>query len=81
MSDNQEEPKPPEMTAEQKAVMEAVKQSVSKFQHMMSFYLFNQLQIIENGEIRILLTIKNRQIDNIELHSFFSRDLSNGKKD
>ena len=66
--DDQEKPKMPEMMPEQKAVMETVKQSVSKFQHMVSFYLFNQLQIIEDGEVNIHLTVKNRQIDKIELH-------------
>ena len=76
------EPKIPEMTPEQKAVMEKVKQNISKFSRMIPFYLFNQLQMIEDGEIRIFLTITDHQIGNIEFHSSFARDVTdNGEKD
>ena len=75
--DNTEaKPKMPEMTDEQKAVMEMVKVSVSKFQQVVSFYLFNQLQMIEEGEIHIHLVVKDRKIDNIELNSHLSRKLN-----
>ncbi len=79
--DDQEKPKIPEMTDEQKAVMEMVKVSVSKFNHMVSFYLFNQLQMIEDGDINIHLAVKDRKIDNVEFHSSFARDMTDGKKD
>jgi len=81
MSDDQEKREIPEMTPEQKAAMETVKNSVSKFNQVVSFYLFNQFQMIDDGEIHIHLTIKNRQIDDIELHSRMSRKMINGKKD
>ena len=78
---DEEKPKMPEMTPEQKEAMETVKNSVSKFNQMVSFYLFNQLQMIEDGSIGIYLTVKNRQIDNIELNSQMSRKIVNGQKD
>jgi len=78
---DEEKPKMPELTPEQKAAMETVKNSVSKFNQVVSFYLFNQLQMINDGEIHISLTVKNRQIDNIELHSRMSRKMVNGQKD
>jgi len=77
----QEKPKVPELTPEQKEAMETVKNSVSKFNQVVSFYLFNQLQMIDDGEVHIHLTVKKRQIDDIELHSRMSRKMINGKKD
>lgn len=76
-----EKPKVSEMTEEQKAAMEMVKNSVSKFNQAVSFYLFNQLQMIEEGEIHIHLVVKDRQIGKLELSSHLARDLTNGKKD
>jgi len=79
--DDQETPKMPEMTEGQKQAMETVKNSVSGFNKVVSFYLFNQLQMINDGEIHIHLTVKNRQIDDIELHSRMLRKMTNGQKD
>ena len=80
--EDQEKPKIPEMTPEQKAVMEKVKQNISKFSRMIPFYLFNQLHLIEDGEVHIHLKVKNHQIGNIEFHSSFARDVTdNGEKD
>lgn len=71
-----------ELTPEQKATMETVKGSISKFNQMVSFYLFNQLQMIEAGEIHIHLVVKDRKIDTVDLHSQLSRRMnSDGKKD
>lgn len=78
---DEEKPKVPELTPEQKEAMKTVKQSVSKFNQVVSFYLFNQLQMIDDGEVHIHLTVKKRQIDNIELSSRMSRNIINGQKD
>ena len=81
MMADQEKLKIPELTPEQKAVMEDGKKSVSEFNHMTFFYLFNQLQLIENGEINLHLIVKGHRISTVNFNSSFARDINDGKKD
>ena len=76
MEDKKPEFKMPEMTPEQKAKFDNVGLTVSKFNKMVSPFLFNQLQMIEDGEIHIHLTVKEWDVVRIELNSHLARDLT-----
>jgi hypothetical protein len=77
MEDENKKPefKMPEMTPEQKAKLDSVGLTVGKLNKMMTPFLFNQLQMIEDGEIHIHLTVKKWDIARIELNSHLARNL------
>ena len=68
--------KMPEMTPEQKAKIDSVGLTVGKLNKMTTPFLFNQLQMIEDGEIHIHLTVKKWDIARIELNSHLARNLT-----
>ncbi len=70
------EPVSRELTPEQKAKINAVSITVAKFNKMVPPFLFNQLQMIEEGEIHIHLTVRGGDIERMELSSHLARDLS-----
>jgi len=78
--ENKEDKKPefkmPEMTPEQKAKFDNVGATVTKFNKMVPPFLFNQLQMIEDGDIHIHLTVKEWDVVRIELNSHLARDLT-----
>ena len=77
MEDENKKPefKMPEMTPEQRAKLDSVGLTVGKLNKMMTPFLFNQLQMIEDGEIHIHLTVKKWDIARIELNSHLARNL------
>jgi len=78
MEDENKKPefKMPEMTPEQRAKLDSVGLTVGKLNKMTTPFLFNQLQMIEDGEIHIHLTVKKWDIARIELSSHLARDLA-----
>ena len=78
MENKEEKPeaKLPEMTPKQKAKFDNVGATVTKFNQMIPPFLFNQLQMIEDGDIHIHLTVKEWDIVRIELQSNLARDLA-----
>ena len=68
--------KMPEMTPEQRAKLDSVGLTVGKLNKMMTPFLFNQLQMIEDGEIHIHLTVKKWDIARIEMNSHLARNLT-----
>ena len=78
MEDENKKPefKMPEMTPEQKAKLDSVGLTVGKLNKMMTPFLFNQLQMIEDGEIHIRLIVKKWDIARIEMNSHLARNLT-----
>ena len=68
--------KMPEMTPEQKAKIDSVGLTVGKLNKMTTPFLFNQLQMIEDGEIHIHLIVNEFDVSTIDFHSRLARDLT-----
>ena len=74
------EPELPGMTPEQKEKekqkSEKIAVTVGKLNKMLSPFIFNQLHMIESGDIHIHLIVNEFDVSTIELHSRLARDLT-----
>jgi len=71
-----EEPKSKGLTPEQQAKIDAISITVAKFNKMVPPFLFNQLQMIDEGEIRMVLVIKDKDIEKMLLTTSLARDFT-----